>query len=142
MPIEISYLIASVGLYFVMILAQSSSAIGAIASGKTSAGELAGARDAMAPSGVSPFHGRTKRAQANMTEGMMMFVPLVLAAAHLGAFNAMTALGAALFFWARVAFAPLYWFGVPWIRTLVWFVSIIGIILIFLQIIPFSEVSL
>lgn len=138
MPIEISYLVASVGLYFVMILAQSLSAIVAATSGKTSAGELAGARDNVPATGVSPLHGRTKRAQANMTEGMMMFVPLVLAAAYLGAFNAMTALGAAMFFWARVAFAPLYWFGVPWVRTLAWFVSIIGIILVFLQILPFT----
>lgn len=141
MPAEISYLIASVGLYFVMILAQSTSAIGGIFSGKTTAGELAGPRDNLPVAGVSPFHGRAKRAQANMTEGMMMFVPLVLAAGYLDAFNAMTALGAALFFWSRAAFAPCYWFGIPWLRTLVWAVSIIGIILIFLQILPFSEVS-
>jgi len=58
MPVEISYLIASVGLYFVMILAQSTSAIGAVASGQTSAAELAGARDNMPAAGVSPFHAR------------------------------------------------------------------------------------
>ncbi|WP_371397758.1 MAPEG family protein [Fretibacter rubidus] len=138
MPIEISYLIASVALYFVMILSQSTGAFLAAAAGKVSLGDLVGARDTLPSDGYAPFHSRAKRAQANMTEGMMMFAPLVLAAAHLGAFNAMTALGAALFFWARVAFAPLYWFGVPWVRTLVWFVSIIGIILIFLQILPFS----
>ena len=138
MPIEISYLIASVALFFLMILAQS---VGAIFSGKASAAELAGARDNLPSSGLTPFHGRAKRAQANMIEGMMMFTPLILAAAYLDAFNAMTALGAALFFWARLVFAPCYWFGVPWLRTLVWFVSIAGIMLIFLQILPFSEVT-
>ncbi len=50
----------------------------------------------------------------------------------------MTALGAALFFWGRLAYAPLYWFGVPWLRSAAWFVGIIGIVLVFLQIIPFS----
>jgi len=138
MPIEISYLIASVALFFFMILAQS---IGAIFSGKASAAELAGARDNLPSNGLTPFHGRAKRAQANMIEGMMMFVPLILAAGYLNAFNSITALGAALFFWSRLVFAPCYWFGVPWLRTLVWFVSIIGIVLIFLQIIPFSKVS-
>ena len=67
-----------------------------------------------------------------------MFAPLILVAAHLGKLNDMTALGAALFFWGRVAFAPLYWFGVPWLRTLAWFASIAGIIVVFLQVIPFS----
>jgi len=36
----------------------------------------------------------------------------------------------ALFFWGRVVFAPLYWFGVPWVRTLAWAVSIVGILMI------------
>ena len=137
MPIEISYLIASVALFLVMIFAQS---FGAIFSGRSVA-DLVGARDGLPSDGYSAFHGRAKRAQANMIEGMMMFVPLVLAAAYLNAFNSMTALGAAMFFWSRLVFAPCYWFGVPWLRTLVWLLSIAGLILIFLQIIPFSKVG-
>ena len=137
MPIEISYLIASVALFLVMIFAQS---FGAIFSGR-SVSDLVGARDGLPSDGYSDFHGRAKRAQANMIEGMMMFVPLVLAAAYLNAFNSMTALGAAMFFWSRLVFAPCYWFGVPWLRTLVWLLSIAGLILIFLQIIPFSKVG-
>ena len=39
--------------------------------------------------------------------------------------------GAALYFWARVAYIPLYAFGVPYIRSLVWLVSLAGLILIF-----------
>ena len=68
-----------------------------------------------------------------------MFAPLVLAAAYTDRFNEMTALGAALFFWGRLAFAPSYWLGLPWIRTLVWAVSVAGIVLILLQVIPFSK---
>ena len=47
----------------------------------------------------------------------------------------MTAMGAALFFYGRLAFAPLYYFGVPWLRTLAWFVSIIGILMIFFELV-------
>ena len=127
MPIELKYLVWSVALFFVMILAQS---VGAIFLSKTTTKELVGPRDNLPADGLSPFHGRAKRAQYNMIEGMCMFAPLVLVAAVTDSFSSLTALGAALFFWARVAFAPCYWFGLPWIRTAVWFVSIIGILMI------------
>jgi len=127
MPVELKYLVWSVALFFVMILAQS---MAEIFSKAASPAELAGARDDLPATGLTPFHGRTKRAQYNMIEGMCMFVPLVLVAAVTNSFSELTALGAALFFWGRVAFAPSYWFGIPWVRTLVWFVSIIGILMI------------
>ena len=37
------------------------------------------------------------------------------------------ALGAALWFWARVAYLPLYLFGVSYIRTLAFVVATIGL---------------
>jgi len=127
MPIELKYLVWSVALFFVMILAQS---LGAVFSKKASISELVGPRDDMPGAGLTPFHGRTKRAQYNMIEGMCMFAPLVLVAAATNSFSSVTALGAALFFWGRVVFAPTYWFGVPWVRTLAWAVSIVGILMI------------
>ena len=127
MPIELKYLVWSVALFFVMILAQS---IAAIFSNKASVSDLVGARDNLPASGLTPFHGRTKRAQYNYIESMCMFAPLVLVAAVTDSFSSMTALGAALFFWGRVVFAPTYWFGIPWVRTLAWAVSIVGILMI------------
>lgn len=127
MAVELKYLIWSVALFFVMILAQ---AIAGALSGKASLSELVGPRDNLPKEGLTPFHGRTKRAQANFIEGMCMFAPLVLVAAATDSFSSLTALGAALFFWGRVAFAPTYWLGVPWLRTLAWFVSIAGILII------------
>ena len=127
MAIELTYLVWSVALFFVMILAQ---AVAGILSGKATVSELVGPRDDMAKDGLTPFHGRTKRAQANYIESMCMFVPLVLVAAVTNSFSEVTALGAALFFWGRLVFAPTYWFGVPWVRTLAWFVSIAGILMI------------
>jgi len=127
MPIELKYLVWSVALFFVMILAQS---IAAIFSNKASVSDLVGARDNLPASGLTPFHGRTKRAQYNYIESMCMFAPLVLVAAATNSFSELTALGAALFFWGRVVFAPTYWFGIPWVRTLAWAVSIVGILMI------------
>jgi uncharacterized MAPEG superfamily protein len=127
MPIELTYLVWSVALFFVMILAQ---AVTATVSGKASVSQLVGPRDNLPAAGLTPFHGRAKRASANFVESMCMFVPLVLVAAVTDSFSELTALGAALFFWGRVAFAPSYWFGIPWVRTLAWFVAIIGILMI------------
>ena len=132
MPTEILYLLSAIGLYAVMILMQAGAAT---FSKKASVSDLVGARDNLPSDGVTPFHGRTKRAQSNMTEGMIMFTPLVLIAVQMNALSPMTAMGAALFFYGRLAFAPLYYFGVPWLRTLAWFVSIIGIIMIFFELV-------
>jgi len=127
MPIELTYLVWSIALFFVMVLAQ---VISANVSGKATLSDLVGARDNLPKDGLTPFHSRTKRAQANFIESMCMFAPLVLIAAVTDSFSATTALGAALFFWGRVVYAPTYWLGVPWVRTLAWFVSIIGILMI------------
>jgi uncharacterized MAPEG superfamily protein len=43
-------------------------------------------------------------------------------------------LGAQLFFWARLAYAFVYIAGIPWVRTAVWLVSVIGLVLIFVQV--------
>ena len=47
----------------------------------------------------------------------------------------MTLLGAQLFFWGRVGHAVLYIAGIPWARTAAWLVSVIGLLLIFLQLV-------
>jgi uncharacterized MAPEG superfamily protein len=39
-------------------------------------------------------------------------------------------LGAQLYFWARIAFVPVYALGIPVVRTLVWTVSLVGIVLV------------
>ena len=79
--------------------------------------------------------GRAVRAHRNMLENLVLFAALVLVAQVAGKANAMTALGAQLFFWGRLAYAAIYLVGIPWARTGAWFVSIIGLMLIFLQLI-------
>lgn len=44
--------------------------------------------------------------------------------------DATTALAVQLYFWARVVYLPLYAAGIPYVRSLVWLVSMAGIVLL------------
>ena len=74
--------------------------------------------------------GRLNRALRNFSETFPLFAAAVLAAQLTGTHNALTVWGAQLYFWARVAYVPLYAAGVPLIRSLVWNVGTIGIMLL------------
>jgi len=84
---------------------------------------------------ITGWGGRAKRAHANMVENLVLFAVLVLAAQVAGKTNDMTALGAQIFFWARVAYAAVYVAGIPWFRTGLWGVAVVGLVLIFLQLV-------
>ena len=92
---------------------------------------LAGNREGLAP--CSGLAGRAQRAHHNMLESLVLFAALVLIAVLSERTNAMTLLGAQLFFWARLAYAGVYVAGIAWLRTLVWLVSVVGLALIFFQ---------
>ncbi|WP_409433705.1 MAPEG family protein [Litorimonas sp. RW-G-Af-16] len=120
MPIELVYLASTAFLLFGQILVQALASIRS-----HSLKFLVGPRDGIEDNNV--LSERCRRTNANLIEGMIMFTPLVLICAHLNVFSPLTALAAALFFWSRVVFAITYWLGVPWVRTLAWFASIIAI---------------
>ena len=128
MTIELTMLVYSVALLFVLILVQALS--GVLAQGLPA---MAGSRDNLGPPGV--LQARTKRVVDNHREGLLLFAPLVLAAAATGTSTESTILGAQLFFYSRVVHALLYLTAVPWIRPLAWAVGIVGCILIFLALI-------
>ena len=125
MSVELTMLAYAVALLFVLIVIQA--AAGTRAQG---AMPMAGARDNLKEPSV--FQARTKRIVDNHREGLTLFAPLVLIAAHVGTSTATTVLGAQIFFFARVAHALLYLFGVPYVRPLTWVASIAGTIMIFL----------
>jgi uncharacterized MAPEG superfamily protein len=83
-----------------------------------------------AAAGVSS---RADRAANNQIEAMAMFLALVLAASIAGK-APQVALGATVFFWARLIYWLVYLAGIPVLRTLVWLVSIVGLILILKEI--------
>jgi uncharacterized MAPEG superfamily protein len=92
---------------------------------------LAGNREALPAFGG--WVGRAQRAHHNMLESLVLFAALVLIAVVTNKTNAATLLGAQLFFWARLVYAFVYVTGIPWLRTAVWLVSMIGLIVIFVQ---------
>ena len=65
----------------------------------------------------------------------MIFAALVLVAVVTNKTNSTTLLGAQLFFWARLAYALVYIAGIPWLRTLVGLASVVGLILILVQLV-------
>jgi uncharacterized MAPEG superfamily protein len=94
---------------------------------------LAGNREGLPP--ITGWADRAARAHRNMLENFVLFAALVLVAQAAGRANATTALGAEVFFWARVVYAGVFLLGIPWARTAVWGVSVVGLVLIFLQIV-------
>jgi uncharacterized MAPEG superfamily protein len=77
--------------------------------------------------------GRAARAHTNMISNLVMFATLALVAVVASRTNGMTALGAHLFFWGRLAYAGIYLAGIPWLRTGAWAVSMVGLVMMFLQ---------
>jgi len=82
-----------------------------------------------------PWAGRADRAAKNMMESMLLFGALVVAAQGMDVSNDATTLGATLFFWARVVYFPIYVMGVTWVRTGVWAVGLVGLVIIALELI-------
>jgi len=120
---ELTYLLFSVLLTFVQVLIAAAAANQVV--GLTT---LAGNRDDIPA--YTGFAGRAKRAHLNMVENMVLFSALVLIAVVANKTNATTAMGALIFFWARLVYAVIYLLGVPWLRTLAWAVSVIGMIMV------------
>jgi uncharacterized MAPEG superfamily protein len=125
---DLKYLLFSVLLAFVQVLIAAASANQVVG-----LNTLAGNREGMPE--LTGFAGRARRAHLNMIENMVLFTALVLVAAVAGKANATTAMGALIFFWARLIYAVIYLLGIPWLRTLSWVVSVIGMVMIAVQLI-------
>ena len=89
-----------------------------------------GPRDETMPA-LSPVAGRLSRAQYNLYETLPLFIGAVLVAHLAGRENAITAMGAQVYFWGRVVYVPLYAFGVRMLRSIVWLVSTAGLLAIY-----------
>jgi uncharacterized MAPEG superfamily protein len=121
-----SLLVWSVALAFAQMLVAVSGATLQVGLPK-----LAGNREGLGD--CSGWVGRAQRAHRNMLENLVLFAVLVLVAQIAGRTNALTQVGAMLFFWGRVAYAVIYLAGIPWLRTGAWTVSVLGLVIIFLQ---------
>jgi len=72
---------------------------------------------------------RLKRALDNLLETYPAFVALVLALTISGKAGGLGATGAWVYLGARVVYVVFYAAGIPVVRTLVWLVSVVGLVL-------------
>lgn len=98
----------------------------------------AGPRDGVNPP-PGKLAGRLIRAQANLFETLPLFAAAVIMAHVAGkdgvvSFNTagihLTEIGACLYFFGRLVYLPLYVLGIPYIRSLVWLVSLAGLVMV------------
>lgn len=124
MPIELTLLAWTIvlGLAQIVIAAQFFTAANGLGYGMSP-------RDTP-PREPSLLGGRFARASKNLLETFPFAAAAILISAVLDRHNGYTVWGAQLYFWGRVAFLPLYAAGIPAIRTLVWLVSVLGIVLV------------
>jgi uncharacterized MAPEG superfamily protein len=128
MTLELKLLVWSAGLALIQMLVALLAAIAHVG-----LMALVGNRENLPAFGG--WAGRAQRAHRNMLESLTIFAALVLVAQVAGKSNAVTALGAQLFFWGRLAYAPVYVIGIPWLRSGLWGVSFVGLLQILLQLV-------
>tara|TARA_B100000674_G_scaffold445054_1_gene411085 strand:+ start:114 stop:509 length:396 start_codon:yes stop_codon:yes gene_type:complete len=128
LSLELTFLLWSVVITFIQLII---SLLGATQ--QHGLATLAGNRENIGS--TSGWAGRAQRAHRNMLENLILFAILVIVAHIAGVSNELTVLGAQMFFWGRLAYSLIYVVGVAWLRTVAFLVSILGLILIFLQLI-------
>jgi uncharacterized MAPEG superfamily protein len=85
-----------------------------------------GARDEALPP-LDPVAGRLVRAQANFQETFPIAIVALLGVVLAGRTSDLTAIGGGIWLGARIIYLPLYGFGVPKVRTLVFLISVVGL---------------
>lgn len=126
MSIELTMLLYVVVLFLVQLAAQVLAEVM-----EHGVGYLLSARDDWKnPTGIAS---RIERAYFNLLETMPAFAALILIAITTGNTNDMTALGAQIYFWGRLAYFPVYIAGIPVLRSLIWVASTGGLVLILWQ---------
>lgn len=86
----------------------------------------ASARDGT-PAPLEGVAARLDRAFRNFLETFPFFAAAVLGVVAMQRAGSWSALAVQLYFWARVVYVPLYAAGVPYLRSLVWVASMLGI---------------
>jgi uncharacterized MAPEG superfamily protein len=125
---ELTYLVWAVALCFLQMLIAVCGAAGQVglptlASNRVDMQALTGWAD------------RAQRAHRNMLENLVLFAALVLVAVAAGRINPTTTLGAQIFLFGRVAYAIVFVAGIPWVRTVMWTISVVGLLMIFSQVV-------
>ena len=123
MTFELLMLASTVGILFILLMFQ-----GALVPVNQGFGWGLGSRDEAQT--ITALQGRASRTIANHMESMALFAPLILVA-HLAEISTtLTVWGAGIYVLSRAGFAAIYLMGVPVLRSLVWGLSITGILMI------------
>jgi uncharacterized MAPEG superfamily protein len=92
-----------------------------------------GSRDEPMPP-LTGVAGRLERANRNYMETFPLFAAALLAAYLAARLGPLTLWGASLYVAARALYVPIYAAGLPMVRSLVWAVSIVGLIMVIVAI--------
>ena len=116
------------GLVNLVVVAQFFTAANGLGYGMSS-------RDTPPPHSMSLVGGRLERAYQNLMQTFPYAAAAILIAAVINRHNGYTIWGAQLYFWARLAYVPIYAAGIAGVRTLVWLASVLGIVLVLIGLI-------
>jgi uncharacterized MAPEG superfamily protein len=116
----VTLLVSSVALLFVHVFLQ-----GILATFELGAAWNAGPRDG-AKKAEGVLVGRAERCSANFRETYPGFLALT-AAAMVASSSSLALTGGWIWFVARIVYVPLYLAGVPYIRSIVWLISVAGL---------------
>lgn len=87
-----------------------------------------GARDESLPP-LNPLAGRLVRAQANYMETLPIAIVALIGVVVAGRTSEWTAMGGWIWLGARIVYLPLYGFGVPVVRTIIFLASLVGLLI-------------
>jgi uncharacterized MAPEG superfamily protein len=79
---------------------------------------------------LTPMANRLRRAQDNLYETLPLFIGFVLIAHVAERDGVLTHWGTLIYLAGRVIYVPLYAYGVRQVRSLVWTVSLVGLIMV------------
>jgi uncharacterized MAPEG superfamily protein len=120
---ELTCLELSAALWLVHVLVQAT-----VGNVELPFGYLFTSRDKPAAA-TSLLFGRATRALANYVENLTPFVAVALALIVTQRTGGAGAVGATIWILARIAYLPIYVLGIIYVRTLVWGISIIGLVM-------------
>ncbi len=124
MSIELTFLIWSAALAFAYVLVQSTAYrldYGLLHAGSQRDNERA----------PNKWAARGNRMLRNFLETYGIFIALAVATELSGRSDGLTQWGTQIWFWSRWVYIPAYFIDVPFVRSGVWTVSMLGLILLF-----------